>query len=83
MGMSTTVRVSNETHGRLVALAAQTGRRIHTIVEDAVAEYEANAFWEAFDAAYERIAEDPEQWAEVQAERTGEAPALADRANGS
>lgn len=77
--MSTTVRVSNETHERLVALAGATGRRIHAIVEDAVAAYEADAFWEAFRTGYTRLAEDPEQWAEVQAERTGEAPALADR----
>lgn len=77
------MRVSNETHERLVALADETGRRIHTIVEDAVAAYEANAFWEAFHAGYERLAEDPDQWAEVQAERTGEAPALADQLDGS
>ncbi len=81
--MSTTVRVSNETHERLVALADATGRRIHAIVEDAVAAYETNAFWEAFSAGYERLAEDPDRWAEVQAERTGEAPALADQADGS
>lgn len=81
--MSTTVRVSNETHERLVTLADATGRRIYTIVEDAVAAYEANAFWEAFNAGYERLAEDPEQWAEVQAERAGEASALADQSDGS
>lgn len=81
--MSTTVRVSDETHERLVALADETGRRIQSIVEDAVAAYEANAFWEAFHAGYERIAEDPEQWGEVQAERSGEAPALADQSGGS
>lgn len=81
--MSTTVRVSDQTHERLVTLAGATGRRIHAIVDDAVAAYEANVFWEAFHAGYERLAEDSEQWAEVQAERTGEAPALADRVNDS
>lgn len=81
--MSTTVRVNDETHERLVALADTTGRRMNTIVEEAVAAYEADAFWEAFRAGYERLAEDSEQWAAVQAERTGEAAALADRFDGS
>lgn len=76
--MSTTVRVSRETHQRLVTLAGATGRQIQAIVEDAVSSYEAQAFWEAFDAGYEDIGEDPVRWADVQAERTGEAAAVAD-----
>ncbi|MBN9608532.1 MAG: hypothetical protein BGO26_19140 [Actinobacteria bacterium 69-20] len=72
------MRVSEETHERLVTLADATGRRIQTIVEDAVVAYEADVFWTAFDSGYQRLADDPEQWAEVQAERAGEAPALAD-----
>lgn len=76
--MSTTVRISEETHERLVTLAGVTGRRMQAIVEEAVAAYEANAFWESFDAGYGRLADDPEQWAEVGAERAGEAPTLSD-----
>lgn len=76
--MSTTVRITDETHERLVALAGATGRRMHAIVEEAVAAYEANAFWDSFDDGYDRLAEDAEQWAQVEAERAGEAPALAD-----
>ncbi len=72
------MRVSDATHDRLVALAGATGQRMHAIVEDAVAAYETNAFWEAFDAGYQRLADDPEQWAEIQAERAGEALALTD-----
>lgn len=77
--MSTTVRVSNETHERLLTLADTTGHRLQEVVEEAVAAYETNAFWEAFDAGYERLAADPGQWAEVQAERADEAAVLADR----
>ncbi len=59
-------------------LAGATGRRMHAIVEDAVAAYEANAFWDSLGAGYARLADDAEQWADVEAERTGEAPTLAD-----
>ena len=81
--MSTTVRVNDETHERLAALADTTGRRMNTIVEEAVAAYEADAFWEAFHAGYDRLAENSEQWTEIETERTGEAPALADQLDGS
>jgi len=71
------VRITDETHDRLVTLAGATGRRMYAIVDEAVAAYEINAFWESFNAGYERLADDAEQWAEIQAERTGEAPTLA------
>ncbi len=51
---------------------------MHAIVEEAVAAYEANAFWDSFDAGYDRLADNAEQWAEIGAERTGEAATLAD-----
>lgn len=56
---------------------------MHAIVEEAVAAYEANSFWDSFDAGYDRLADNAEQWAEVQADRTGEAPTLADGLDGS
>lgn len=65
-------------HNRLVTLADATGQSIQTIVGEAIAAYEADLFWTAFDAGYERLATDPKQWAEVQAERSGEAHALTD-----
>lgn len=81
--MSTTVRVNSETHRRLATLAQASGRRIQAILEDAVAAYEANEFWEQFNAGYERLAADPDQWSEVQAERMAEEPPLADRSEAS
>src|SRR5664280_2453581 len=76
--VSTTVRFSDNTHPRLTALAAATGRRMQTIVEDAVAGYEANEFWVTFAAGYDGLADDPAAWLQVQSERTGEETALAD-----
>lgn len=72
------MRVSEGTHARLAALAAATGRHMHSIVDDAVAAYEASEFWEMFATGYDRLAEDAAAWAQVQTERTAEAPALAD-----
>jgi hypothetical protein len=78
--VSTTVRFSDDTHPRLTALAAATGRRMQTIVEDAVAGYEANEFRVTFAAGYDGLADDPAAWlqVQVQSERAGEETALAD-----
>lgn len=76
--MSTTVRVSDQTHERLAALAAASGERMQIIVEHAVAAYETSAFWDAFTTGYDQLADNPEQWGEIQAERSHEAPALSD-----
>lgn len=76
--MSTTVRISDAAHARLVELAQETGQRLQTVLDEAIETYAANRFWEAFSAGYEQIAEDPEAWSEVQAERMGESPSLAD-----
>lgn len=76
--MSKTVRISDGTHQRLVALATSTGRRMDTIVEEAVAAYETSAFWSSFHTAYDSLAGDSSQWEEIMAERGGEASALVD-----
>lgn len=51
---------------------------MHAIVDDAVAAYESNEFWDSFNAGYDRLAADPERWADVEGERAGEASTLAD-----
>jgi predicted transcriptional regulator len=76
--VTTTVRVSDETHARLAALSAATGRRMQAIVDDAIAAYEASEFWKAFTDRYGELTGDPQRWAEVQDEREHEAPALTD-----
>lgn len=76
--MSTTLRVSDETRDRVASLAEATGEQRQVIVEKAVRLYEETLFWEGFERGYQRLAADPSSWADVQAERTGEAGALRD-----
>ncbi|MBA2323447.1 MAG: hypothetical protein H0V92_05305 [Pseudonocardiales bacterium] len=73
------MRVSEETRRRASELAVRTGRRMQAVVDEALVAYERALFWESFDDGYRRLAEDPEAWESVVAERSGEAPALADR----
>ncbi len=80
--MTTTVRVTEETRRRVAALAESTGRQMQQVVDDAVAVYERELFWRQFADGYERLASDPRGWAEVQAERAGEANALIDDLSG-
>ena len=74
--MSTTVRFSDDTHPRLTALAAATGRRMQTIVEDAVAGYEANEFRVTFAAGYDGLADDPAAWLRCRCRPSGPARRL-------
>jgi hypothetical protein len=51
---------------------------MQAILDEAVAAYEDDEFWRGFSTGYDRLADDPGAWAEVQAERRSEASALAD-----
>lgn len=77
--MSTTVRVSDDTHARLAALATSTGRKMQTVLQEAIETYEAAVFWKAFNDGYTRLANDPGAWAEIQDERAVQQRALSDR----
>lgn len=76
--MSTTVRVSDGTRARVAELAASTGRQMQAIVDEAVDAYARTLFWESFEAGYTEVADDPERWAEVVAERAAEEQAVGD-----
>lgn len=76
--MSTTVRVSEETRDRVVALAKATGRQVEQVVDDAVVGYERELFFTQLADGYATLAGDTQSWAQVQADRVGEASALAD-----
>jgi predicted transcriptional regulator len=76
--MTTTVRVSDETHARLTALSDTTGQRLQAIVDEAVRQYEATEFWRAFAAGYDELASDGDRWTEAQTERDAEGSALVD-----
>jgi predicted transcriptional regulator len=66
---STTLRVSTELHHRIAMLANSRGQRMQDIIAQAIDAWEQTLFWEEFDASWERIRNDPEQWAQVQADR--------------
>lgn len=76
--MTTTVRITADTHRKLSALAASRGEPMQSVLERAVAAYEESAFWDAFASGYERLAADNEVWSQVQGERDGEAASLPD-----
>lgn len=76
--MSTTIRVSEQTRLRAAALAKSTGKQMQTVVDEALIAYERALFWESFDAAYSRLADDAGEWDEILAERRNEEQALAD-----
>ena len=77
--MSTTLRVSTETRDRFAQLAATTGRPMTQLLAEAADALERRLFFEEFNAGYERLRGDPEEWAEVEAEREAEAATLMDR----
>lgn len=76
--MSTTIRVSEETRQRAADLARATGTQLQVVVEEALIAYERDRFWEQFESGYARLADDPDDWESVQAERQVEEPALGD-----
>lgn len=76
--MSTTIRVTEETRRRASELAARTGRQMQVVVAEALVAYERSLFWESFDDGYRRLAEDPEKWKSVLAERRVEESVLGD-----
>ena len=69
MASSTTLRVSTELHQRIANLAKTRGERLQDIIGQAIALMEREQFWDDVDASWDRIRNDSEQWAGVQAER--------------
>lgn len=76
--MSTTIRVSEDSRQLAADLARRTGVPMQSVVATALAAYDQALFWQALDEGYARLADDPDAWAAVEAERAGEAPALRD-----
>jgi predicted transcriptional regulator len=69
MSASTTLRVSTELHDRIAHLAKARGQRMQDVIDQAIDAWERALFWQEFESSWERIRSDPEQWAQVQAER--------------
>ena len=76
--MATTLRVSEATRARAAQLAVQRQVSIGEIVEQALDALETEQFWVSVTEGFERLADDPEAWHDVAAERQGEASSLTD-----
>ncbi|KJE22999.1 hypothetical protein FF36_02774 [Frankia torreyi] len=72
------MRVSERTRQRVAALAASTNQQMQTIIDEAVEAYERELFWRGFEQGYEQLADDPDGWDAIEAERSAESPALRD-----
>lgn len=77
--MSTTIRVSERTRDRFAKLADATGRPMTQLLDEAADALERRLFFEEFSTRYDKLRDDPTAWAEIESERTAEAPSLRDR----
>jgi len=76
--MTTTIRVSEETRERLVALAALTGRPMTRVLDEAVDALERRVFFNRLNRRFAELGQDGEARAEIEAERQVEEGALGD-----
>lgn len=77
--MSTTIRVSETTRDRFSRLAAATGRPMTQLLDEAADALERRLFFDQLTQRYDDLRADPDAWAEVEAERSVESEATADR----
>lgn len=68
-GESRSIRVSGRTHVVLGDLAAQLGVPMQDVVDKAVEQFRRQQLREASSRAYAALRQDPDAWAEFQAER--------------
>ena len=64
-----TIEISPASHSLLKELAAQTGHPVAQVLNDALAKYQRDVFFEAMNAGYAELRADPEAWADHEAER--------------
>jgi predicted transcriptional regulator len=76
--MSTTIRVSEGTRDRFARMADETGRPMRQLVDDAADALERRLFFEQMTVRWDELRRDPEAWADIEAERAGEAGAQRD-----
>jgi len=66
---STTVRISVKAKETLQRLAARTGQKMQTVLDEAVEAYRRQRFLEEANAAFAALRADKEAWAAEQEER--------------
>lgn len=76
--MSKTIRVDEQTRNRIAALATETNQSMTSVVEQALASFERQRFFEAFDDGYQKLRDDSPAWNEIERERNFEAGVLSE-----
>jgi len=74
----TTVRVSEEVHGRLHRLAAERQASMSAVIEAALAEYERKLFWLKTSSEFQALRNNPKAWKAELEEREAWDVTLAD-----
>jgi hypothetical protein len=77
--VSTTIRINQKTRERFAELSRATGRPMTELLEEAADALERRLFFDQLAARYSELREDPQSWAEIEAERSAEDASLADR----
>lgn len=77
-GVSTTIRVSEQTRDRFARLADATGRPMTQLLDDAADALERRLFFDQFSARYEALRADDAAWGEIEVERAVEGGAVRD-----
>ena len=78
LGVSTTIRVSEQTRDRFARLADATGRPMTQLLDDAADALERRLFFDEFSARYEALRADDAAWGEIEVERAVEGGAVRD-----
>ena len=78
LGVSTTIRVSEQTRDRFARLADATGRPMTQLLDDAADALERRLFFDQFSARYEALRADDAAWGEIEVERAVEGGAVRD-----
>ena len=76
--MSTTIRVSDETHERFARLAEATGRPMTQLLNDAADALERRLFFDEMSSRWDALRNDDKAWRVIKQERAAEDGSVAD-----
>lgn len=63
------MRIQEETRDRLAEMAQKSGQPMTDVLDEAVKQLERKRFFDEMNRRYAELREDPEAWAEIEAER--------------
>jgi predicted transcriptional regulator len=79
--MSTTIRISEDTRDRFSRLAADTGRPMTQLLNEAADALERRLFFDRMDARYSELRADASAWSVIEEERAAEDGVIDDRSS--